>query len=218
MAQTAGTSSGSVGRRLLPKGLGRALRARSAEILGLGLFTLATALGLALVSYTAGDASLNVETDAPTRNLIGPIGAFTADFLIQWTGVASGLLPLIFGAWGWRLFSHHGLRHWGINGALSLLALVLGAASVNGFDVGPDWPLRSGLGGLVGGMVAPAVQSGLATFGIGLAGSGLSFVLMLLTLMALVFAMGLSIGEWRALGRGAAGASRIGQAGSRWLV
>ncbi|PWR22603.1 FtsK/SpoIIIE family DNA translocase [Zavarzinia aquatilis] len=218
MAQTADTTSGSAARRLLPKGLGRALRARSAEILGLALFALATALGLALVSYTAGDASLNVETDAPTRNLIGPIGAYTADFLIQWSGVAAGLLPLILGAWGWRLFSHHGLRHWGLNGVLSLLALVLGAASVNGFDVGPEWPLRSGLGGLVGGMVAPALQSGLSAFGIGLAGGGLSFVLMLLTLMALVFAMGLSLGEWRALGRSAAGASRFGQAGSRWLV
>lgn len=82
MAQTAGTST-ETQRRLLPENLSRALRARMAEIVGIALFAVATGLGLALVSYSSGDPSLNVETDAPVRNLLGVPGAYVADFAVQ---------------------------------------------------------------------------------------------------------------------------------------
>ncbi|MFA5121152.1 DNA translocase FtsK [Zavarzinia sp.] len=218
MAQAAGTSSEVRASRLLPNGLARAMGARVVEFAGLGLFVGATVLGLALVSYSPGDASLNVETDAPTRNLIGLPGAYVADFAIQWLGIAAGLMPLLLGAWAWRLFSHRGLRLWWLNLALAPVGLALGAAAVNGFTVGSGWPLRSGLGGMVGAVVAPWAQRMLGKVGLSLDGGGLSFVLVLLCLMVLVTAMGLSLGEWRALGRGAARAGRAGRDGTRWIA
>ncbi|MDD3446252.1 MAG: DNA translocase FtsK 4TM domain-containing protein [Zavarzinia sp.] len=217
MAQTAGTST-ETQRRLLPENLSRALRARMAEIVGIALFAVATGLGLALVSYSSGDPSLNVETDAPVRNLLGVPGAYVADFAVQWLGVASGLVPLVFGAWGWRLFSHRGLRLWWLNGLLAVVAVTLGAGAVNGFDVPEGWPLRSGLGGMAGAMVGPGVAALAQKAGVALGGAGLSFVLLLLTVMTLVTAMGLSFGEWRAMARGVGGATRVGAGGSRWIV
>nr|WP_233560012.1 DNA translocase FtsK 4TM domain-containing protein [Oleomonas cavernae] len=216
MANTAGTSSEKL--RLFPAAFGRAVQSRLAEIMGLGLFALATGLGLALVSYSSGDASFNVETDAPTRNLIGPLGSHVADLAIQWLGIAAGLLPLILLAWAWRLFSHRGLRLWWLNFGLAPLALTLGAAGVNGFSIPDGWPLRSGLGGMIGAVAEPGARQFFAAIGLGLEGGGLSLVLILLCLMVLVSAMGLSLGEWRALGRGAARATRVGRHSSQWLV
>ena len=204
--------------RLLPAGIARALRARMVEIIGVGFFGAATALALALVSYSPGDPSLNVETDAAVRNLLGLPGALVADALIQWLGIAGGLIPLLIGAWGWRLFSHRGLRLWWLNLTLAVIGVGLGAGAVDGLSAPADWPLRSGLGGLVGTMVAPGTESLLRSIGLSLSGGGLSFVLLLVTLMMLVSAMGLSLGEWRALGRGVGAASRIGSSGARVVV
>ena len=217
MAQTAGTSSERP-RRLLPENLSRGLKARFSEFAGIALFAAATGLGLALVSYAPGDPSLNVETDVPVRNLLGLPGALVADLSIQWLGITAGLLPLLLGAWGWRLFSHRGLRLWWLNLLLAAITLALGAGAVNGFVVPDGWPLRSGLGGMAGALVGPGVEALCGQAGIDLGGTGLSFVLLVLTLMTLVSAMGLSLGEWRAMARGVGVGTRAGSGGARWVV
>lgn len=67
---------------------------------GLGLFILA-----ALVSYEAGDPSLNTaQTTEDIRNWMGADGAVTADLLLQTCGIGAFAFAFGFLTWGWRLW------------------------------------------------------------------------------------------------------------------
>jgi S-DNA-T family DNA segregation ATPase FtsK/SpoIIIE len=68
------------------------------ELAGFLGLTLAVLAGLALLSYSPHDASLNVAARAPQEhpalNWIGPVGAYAADLLFQGLGYAAFLLPM----------------------------------------------------------------------------------------------------------------------------
>ncbi|HEY0784477.1 MAG TPA: DNA translocase FtsK [Acidobacteriaceae bacterium] len=73
------------------------------ELVGFVLLVAATLLLLALVSYRAGDPSLN--TVAPPGHLVhnwtGQLGAYLGDLLLQLEGATAFALPLLLGALGW---------------------------------------------------------------------------------------------------------------------
>src|SRR3954453_2642340 len=95
-------------RRSLPQAQSF-LRRRMSEALGVVLFFAALLLLLAVMSYDHGDPSWNHVVDAPTRNWVGPYGAHLADVLIQATGLAAMVLPLVLFAWSFRLLMNRGL-------------------------------------------------------------------------------------------------------------
>jgi S-DNA-T family DNA segregation ATPase FtsK/SpoIIIE len=115
---------------------------------------------LSLVSYHPGDASWNTVSGAShARNLIGPAGAYLADFLYQALGVLSFAVPaiVILVAWRW-------LRGRPI---LSPLAKVLGAllfvsSACALLSLGPPWRLFGAVpaGGLVGSVLADYLLAG----------------------------------------------------------
>ena len=55
---------------------------RAAEIAGLAMLGLAGACGLALVTWSVQDPSLNHAIDGPVRNLLGRPGAIVADISV----------------------------------------------------------------------------------------------------------------------------------------
>jgi S-DNA-T family DNA segregation ATPase FtsK/SpoIIIE len=71
------------------------------ELVGLLVLASAALLFLSLVSYHPTDPSLNTVSSGPTRNWIGPTGAWTSDVLLQLEGVSAFLLPILLGALGW---------------------------------------------------------------------------------------------------------------------
>jgi S-DNA-T family DNA segregation ATPase FtsK/SpoIIIE len=216
-------------RRLASPELRALIGRRFAECGALLLALAAVALLVALASYHPLDPSWNVAGPGPTRNLLGPPGAYLADALLQWFGAAGALPAMAMLAWAWRIAADRRRDRAGGGALLRVIGLLLAmpvlAAVLAGLP-GPHgaalaWPTAGGPGGSVGTLLAgDAASVGRGLFGahggwvIGALGAALAVVLALLTL-------GLTLGEWRAAARGlcrAAATARRAATGAAWLL
>jgi S-DNA-T family DNA segregation ATPase FtsK/SpoIIIE len=204
-------------RRLASPALKALMHRRTAELAGLVLGLLGLALLVALACYDPRDPSMNTATSRHASNLAGPVGATLADLLLQGFGVAGALPGVIMLAWAWRIGSRRGLGSVTARVAASLAALPLTAAVLGGIPVSHAvaWPTQAGLGGAVGRLLAiSSLAVGYNSFGpIGAASVWVIGLLLAIGLMLL--SLGLSVGEWRAAGRGVARAGRVSVAGGR---
>ena len=97
------TTARFVRRTLLPPAIVNKLKCCLFESAGITLIAAALLVATALTSYHHSDPSFNTASKAGTQNILGPIGAHTADLLLQVLGIAAALFPLLLIAWGWRL-------------------------------------------------------------------------------------------------------------------
>ena len=107
-------------------------------------------MGLALLTWSVADPSLNHATNAPIHNLLGGPGAITADIAMQLLGLAciAALVPPAF--WGWTLLTERRLEDPRLKGGLYLAGVTAAAALASLLPVPGSWPLPTGLGGVVG--------------------------------------------------------------------
>jgi S-DNA-T family DNA segregation ATPase FtsK/SpoIIIE len=134
----------------LPERLREGSGRRIAAVAGVSLLAVVAGAGLALLSWSVDDPSLDHATSLAPHNWLGHGGAVAADLMMQFLGIgcAAALAPPA--AWGWRLVAERRL------GRVSprLLLWMLGAAATSGCaSLAPapaSWPLPSGLGGVVG--------------------------------------------------------------------
>ena len=127
-----------------------------------GVVFLATGI-LALLSFASfhpADASLNTVTGpGKSLNLIGPVGAYFADFVLQSFGFAALVLPFLLFGLGWKWIRSEAIDAPGIKVAGS--ALLLGSAAGLATLL-PDWRLFANTittGGAVGYLIAEALLS-----------------------------------------------------------
>ena len=184
---------------LLPEAVVRFFQRRLHELADAGLIALAALLGLSLASFEAHDPSFSVATSAPSNNLLGLPGSYTADLVLHAIGVAAGLAILLALAWGWALISHRGLSRRPLRLALAPLVIGLGAIGFQSLGRPSSWPLEIGLGGALGDIVGGPLARLLADGGV--PGFMLPLAALTLALVALVVALGLTLAEWRALYR-----------------
>ena len=165
------------------------MKKRILQLVGVLLMAVSLYSFLSIVSYDAGDPSLNNAGSAAVSNWMGGSGAVLADLLLQGLGLATLLLITCGLVWGWRLLKQGALRIFG----LKLLGLLLGAASVSTFlsSLGAPkfWPIVSGLGGALGLISYEALLTILPAFLAGTAG-------FLLSVATVPLALGLSKEEW----------------------
>jgi DNA segregation ATPase FtsK/SpoIIIE, S-DNA-T family len=126
--------------------LGRRVR----EAGGCLLIALAGLVALALATWSVQDPSLSHATSAPVRNLLGAPGAIAADLMMQLLGVAAVALVLPIAIWGWRLVSHRPLDRERVRLALWLAGTLFAAGFAACLPTGANWPLPTGLGGVLG--------------------------------------------------------------------
>ena len=204
---------------LLPSGSGPFFARRLSELAGFALAALALVVGVALVTYSATDPSFNSASDAAPANLLGRPGAYAADLLLQWLGLAAGLLPVILGAWAWALLSHRGLTRRLIRLALAPLSVLLAAIGCASLGVA-DWPAGAGAG--AGGAAGGVVLSALAAAGLGgdagMASAGIGALFLVAAALALIGTLGVRWREWRVLFRFAYWALRHILRGALWIV
>ena len=186
---------------LLPPGSGAFFARRLSEVAGLALAVLALVIGVALITYSSSDPSFNSAGGSGPHNLIGRPGSYGADLLLQWLGLAAGLLPVILGAWAWALFSRRGLTRRLVRFALAPPAVLL--AAVGFASLGAiDWPAAAGAGGAAGAVVLSALGSAAFVGGDGMAAAGIGALFLVAAALALIGALGMPWREWRVLFRG----------------
>jgi S-DNA-T family DNA segregation ATPase FtsK/SpoIIIE len=135
------------------------------ELVGFLCITLAVLIALALLSYSPKDAAFNVSAAAPdgspTRNWIGPTGAYGADLLFQIFGFAAFLLPAATLVLGWRWCRSRAIDSQVatlIGYGLLLLSL---PALISLFTFIPAVRGAIPAGGFVGGLVSSGLLAGL---------------------------------------------------------
>ncbi len=161
---------------------------RAAEILGISALAGVAGLGVALLTWSASDPSLDHATNAPIHNLLGAPGAIFADIGMQMLGLAciAALAPPAF--WGWRLLTERRLERPRRKAGLYLAGVAAAAALASLLPTPGSWPLPTGLGGVVGDalLVVPHRLFAGSTWGI--AATGAAFVT--LAILALTAASG----------------------------
>ena len=112
------------------------------ELIGFLLFVFAILLVLALVSYSPLDPSLNTAATPaagkPAHNWIGVVGAFVADILLQFFGVAAFLLPAFLAMYSLNWFRSRPIAapYAKTVGAVALIAFLAGFVGLL------PWPVR----------------------------------------------------------------------------
>ncbi len=184
----------------MPPGFRSFVRRRAVEAGALAILLAAGALAVALLGYAPGDPSLDTAIAGAPQNPLGQPGAIAADLLLQSIGVAAWLVPATLAAWAWRIGSHRGLTLPALHVAALPIALLLAVIALAPLPVPADWPLRSGLGGVTGMVLADAVQH--AARGL-VPAAAVSLGTAILAAIAFVAALGFGRVEWRALAHAA---------------
>ena len=152
-------------RRLLPDGTGPFFRRRAREGAGLLVAAAGGAASLALLGYHAGDPSMNNAAPGPVDNWLGTGGANFADLTLTWLGLAAVLLALLPLIWGWRLMTHRPWRWPALTLVCVPPALVLTALALEALVSGPG-SLPSGWGGLIGAYLSGLLYDLFALIGL----------------------------------------------------
>ena len=118
-------------------------------ITGTGAFAIGVFICGSVGSYDPLDPSWNAATNRSVQNLFGSGGAVFADIMRQmlgWSAWVAGLALMIGGAMRTVLIGAPRVRRW----LLGSLFVPLSAACFAAWPVPTSWPLRAGLGGIVG--------------------------------------------------------------------
>ncbi len=118
-------------------------------ITGTGAFALGVFICGSVGSYDPLDPSWNAASDRSVENLFGTGGAVFADLMRQllgWSAWVAGLALMIGGAMRAVLIGAPRIRRW----MLGFMFVPLSAACFAAWPVPSSWPLRAGLGGMVG--------------------------------------------------------------------
>jgi S-DNA-T family DNA segregation ATPase FtsK/SpoIIIE len=118
-------------------------------ITGTGAFAVGVFICGSVGSYAPTDPSWNAATALEVKNLFGSGGAVFADIarqLLGWSAWVAGLALMIGGAMRAVLIGAPKVRRW----FFGALVIPLSAACFASWPVPTSWPMRAGLGGMVG--------------------------------------------------------------------
>jgi len=148
----------------------------STQAIGLALLAIVGAVVMALATWSVQDPSLSHATETAPTNMLGYPGAVIADLMMQMLGLASGAALIPFGAWAIRLIVDRPVNATGRRLVAWLIGTAFACAFFAAIPAPADWPLPSGLGGLVGdgqiyvtGLILSPLLGGLAAVPAGLA-------------------------------------------------
>jgi DNA segregation ATPase FtsK/SpoIIIE, S-DNA-T family len=132
------------------------------EVTGFLLLAAGVLALLSFASFHPSDPSWNtVAGDIPTENLIGPVGAYLADFFLQAFGLAAFLIPALTFGLGWKWIRSEPIAAplFKLFGSATLVLSACGAAGLL-----PDWRLFDHAilpGGAAGFLIAGMLRRGL---------------------------------------------------------
>jgi len=136
--------------RLLPRTIEDVLRAWTVRAAGAVLAISALIVSLAMLTWSANDPSLSLDTSEPAQNLLGPAGAVVADFFFHTLGLSVVFFvvpPLVLGVQLALGDIIKDLRQRMIWIAGSTLAIAGGCSALPLTDT---WSFELGYGGIIG--------------------------------------------------------------------
>jgi S-DNA-T family DNA segregation ATPase FtsK/SpoIIIE len=134
---------------------------RRNEIIAIAIFAVGMLLTLCLVFFNPNDPSLNSAGQSETQNLIGPVGAYVSDVMLQAVGLASYLLPPLLFLAAWSRFRTHRIPA-PVSRIIGLVTLLLSASAILALVSLPllfDGRVRAG--GFIGAFIASNLASAL---------------------------------------------------------
>lgn len=164
----------------------------------MGLFSLTTALIIALVTFDINDPNANQATNEAVQNWLGIYGSYPADLLLQTLGLGVvGLLFTLF-TWGLRLMRLKPLK-WFWGNIIALPFFITACSSFFATFIPPvSWPIPSGLGGFLGGSLYRAVDEAIfAIAGYYLPPAALGAGFFLIVALLAPLSLGLSRQDWQ---------------------
>lgn len=180
-----------------PEALRVFVKKRARESIGVfvlfgALFTL-----LSCLTYDHSDESLNVvSTYDKVNNIFSEMGAYYADFVLQYFGHASYLIPIILSIWGFLLFTHQPLTSLKTRAIAAIISVVLGNLSLSALLLYTNGPID----GVVGYSFLEFMHTGLDEL-------HLDFILLLVSggfflagLVTFYYAASLTIEQWIVMG------------------
>lgn len=185
-------------KSLLPQSVSTFLGKMMIRAWGCALILLFAAAVAAFVSYDINDPSFNTAIDGPVTNLMGLVGSWTADILLQSLGLGAYILVLPLLTWGWRIISLKGLPFI-FPHLLVLPILVMASILVLATIPVPEtWILFTdvGLGGFLGQRLLANVQTFLALVGISYYPIAVGLFFMIIAAVCLFYTAGLDREEW----------------------
>ncbi|HET6929867.1 MAG TPA: DNA translocase FtsK 4TM domain-containing protein, partial [Candidatus Acidoferrum sp.] len=154
------------------------------ELIGFLCIVAAVLVALALLTYNPRDAAFNVSAasgeDHVTQNLMGPVGAYTADLLFQIFGFAAFLLPVAAGVLGYRWCRSRAIDSQAAT-ISGYVLLMLSLPSLLAMAPIPDVRGAVPAGGLLGTLVSHGLRSGFNVWGAALVAVALFFVSLFMT-------------------------------------
>ncbi len=196
-----------------------AMRKRGSEALGFLLLLIGLAFVLMLASYSPGDPSFSVATDAAPHNLLGVFGSYIADPLHKALGWAAYGIPLALVVWGGRLMTHIGEKRALMRGIMTPLAIAVAAVFLAANTPPATWPAQFdyGLGGIFGDIVLEFILKTVPG-NISMTLLVSTLVLAALTALAAAYTLGMNTAECKTCGKGLWHGFVTSYSGLRWLA
>jgi S-DNA-T family DNA segregation ATPase FtsK/SpoIIIE len=146
----------------LPTSIRDALVRRLRELIGLGLIAFSGVAAAALITWSVQDPSFSHATSRAIHNIVGYPGAIGADLLMQILGLGAIMLILPIAARGWRMMTHRPFDREALRFGAWVLCTIVAAGFFSCWPRSHEWPLPTGLGGVVGDALVrvPAVVFG----------------------------------------------------------
>ncbi|RMG58748.1 MAG: DNA translocase FtsK [Deltaproteobacteria bacterium] len=166
------------------------------DVLGLSTLALGIILFLSLVSYNPFDPSFSTYSTEllKVKNWCGRFGAYSSDLLIQWFGIGSLVIPVVFIFQAFLFFQGHTLARIGLR-SISIFFSLITAVSL--LSIYGDYATFFGVKFHLGGIVGYAVGRGMVVTILGKVG-GTVFLLTLFSVF-LIISTGVTVADLRSL-------------------
>ena len=145
--------------RLLPRTIEDVLRSWMLRGGGVVLVTAAAIIWIAMLTWSANDPSVSVNTSEPVQNLLGPFGAIIADFFFHTLGLSVVFFVVPPVVLGMQLALGDTVTDQRRRLAMMAIATVAIAAGCSALPLVAYWPLELGYGGIIGDFAYSVVAS-----------------------------------------------------------
>ncbi len=186
---------------VLPDGTTEFFKRRATELAGLAVLVCAGLLFIAIVSFNPADPSLNHATGAAPSNILGQHGSYIADFLLHVWGWAAVVPLTALAVWGWQIVRRRQPRRLWLRALNLLPTMILLSTALAAAPAPESWPLATGLGGGAGTVLMERAFASAATLSPSVSASVLAAVCFVLGMLGWAFTLGLTMSEWRSMGR-----------------